>query len=103
MTRRTKCDANAIFGIFLFVSLLPRLFVTALAKFPKTLCAAVDGSCVGIGVTVLPLFDVVLASERATFETPYARAGQLPEAAAVLQLSGKVLQNAVSFMRHKNS
>lgn len=71
-------------------------FIESLASFPKTLCAAVHGHCVGLGVTVLPLFDVVLASETATFETPYARAGQLPEACSVLQMSPKVSQIAVS-------
>lgn len=71
-------------------------FIEALASFPKTLLAAVHGHCVGIGVTILPLFDVVLANSTATFETPFGRAGQIPEACSVLQLSRKVLQNAVS-------
>lgn len=71
-------------------------FIESLASFPKTLCAAVHGHCVGIGVTILPLFDVVLANQKTTFETPFARSGQLPEACSVLQMSTKVSQNAVS-------
>ena len=42
--------------------------------------AAVNGVAHGLGVTLLPLFDVVFASDKATFATDYANLGQIPEA-----------------------
>jgi enoyl-CoA hydratase/carnithine racemase len=50
-----------------------------LARFPKPLLAAVDGLCVGMAVTLLPFFDMVYASERATFHTPFVRLGLVLE------------------------
>jgi enoyl-CoA hydratase/carnithine racemase len=50
-----------------------------LARFPKPLIAAVDGLCVGMAVTLLPFFDMVYASERATFRTPFVRLGLVLE------------------------
>lgn len=50
-----------------------------LAKFPKPLIAVVDGLCVGMAVTTLPFFDMVYASERATFHTPFVRIGLVLE------------------------
>ena len=58
----------------------------ALATFPKPLIAGVHGPAMGLGVTILPLFDMVFASDKATFYTPYARLGQAPEGGAVLTL-----------------
>jgi enoyl-CoA hydratase/carnithine racemase len=51
----------------------------ALTAFKKPLLAAVDGLCVGMGVTTLPFFDMVYASERATFRTPFVRMGLVLE------------------------
>jgi chromodomain protein Y len=47
--------------------------VTALAAFPKLLVAAVNGAAVGLGVTMLPLFDIVYANDKAEFSTFYSR------------------------------
>ena len=63
-----------------------RDFLKCLAGFPKPLIAGVHGPTVGLGVTMLPLFDMVFASDKATFHTPYARLGQVPEGAATLTL-----------------
>ncbi|GAB0089626.1 hypothetical protein DMENIID0001_042020 [Sergentomyia squamirostris] len=71
-------------------------FIESLATFPKPLVAGVHGSVGDLGVTVLPLFDVVLSSEAATFYTNYAKIGQLPEANAVLNLSKRVSSKGVS-------
>lgn len=52
-----------------------KTFLKKLASFPKFLAAAVDGNVVGAGVTMLPLFDMVLASDRTTFSVPCAKLG----------------------------
>lgn len=66
----------------------------SLALFSKPLVAGVHGAAVGLGVTILPFFDMVFASDKATFYTPYAKIGQIPEGAAVLTLP-HMLGNAV--------
>lgn len=67
-----------------------------MATFPKPIVAAVQGAAVGLGTTLLPLCDLVLASEQATFHTPYARLGQVPEGAATLTLPSLLGYAAVS-------
>lgn len=47
--------------------------------FPKPVIAAVNGPGVGGGVTGPALCDVTLASDRATFSTPFKQLGVLPE------------------------
>jgi len=56
-----------------------REFLKSLALFSKPLVAGVHGAAVGLGVTMLPFFDMVFASDKATFYTPYAKLGQVPE------------------------
>ena len=56
----------------LLAAALERLLM-ALAAFPKLLVAAVNGAAVGLGVTMLPLFDIVWANDKAQFNTFYTR------------------------------
>lgn len=62
-------------------------FVRAALSFPKPLVAAVNGQAIGCGVAILPLCDVVYASDKATFYTPYTQLGQVPEAGLSCSLS----------------
>ncbi|XP_039078678.1 enoyl-CoA delta isomerase 2 [Hyaena hyaena] len=60
-------------------AILLRNFVGCFIDFPKPLIALVNGPAVGIPVTILGLFDIVYASDRATFHTPFSHLGQSPE------------------------
>ena len=60
------------------------VLLEALQSFDKPLVAAVNGAAVGIGFTMLPHCDIVLASEQARFRTPFAEMGVPPEAASSL-------------------
>lgn len=74
-------------------------FIKSLATFNKPIVAGVQGSAVGLGVTMLPLFDLVIASDKASFSTPYGKLGQIAEGAAVFTLS-HVLGSAVVIFLH---
>lgn len=54
----------------------------SLQAFDKPLVAAVNGAAVGIGFTLLPHCDLVLAADTARFRTPFAAMGVPPEAAS---------------------
>lgn len=54
-------------------------YVAAYVDHPKPLVALINGPAVGISVTVLGLFDLVYASDKAWFHTPFSALGQSPE------------------------
>lgn len=70
-------------------------FIKSLATFNKPIVAGVQGAAIGLGVTMLPLFDLVIASDKATFCTPYGKLGQIAEGAAVFTLS-HILGSAIT-------
>lgn len=67
--------------------------------FNKLLIAGVHGPAVGLGVMMLPYFDMVFASDKATFYTPYTKLGQIPEGAPALTMSHMLSNAAVSILK----
>lgn len=63
-----------------------RRFIAAIESFPKPIVAAVNGAAVGIGTTMLPYCDLVLASDDARFRLPFASLGVVPEAGSTFTL-----------------
>ena len=72
-------------------------------SFPKPLIAAVNGQAIGCGVAILPLCDIVYASDKATFYTPYTQLGQPPEAALTCTLAPVIGVALVSALTVLNS
>jgi enoyl-CoA hydratase/carnithine racemase len=56
-----------------------RRFMTSLASCPKIVMAAIHGSCVGVGTTMLLHCDYVFASNETTLATPFRALGIPPE------------------------
>lgn len=67
----------------------------SLAAFPKILVCGVQGLTSGIAVSMLPLFDLVIAEPTAAFSLPHAKIGSNPEGISILEFSGKVNTSAV--------
>ncbi len=53
-----------------------------LCRRSKPLIAAVNGACVGVGMTMILPFDVIIASERARFGMFFIKMGLIPELAS---------------------
>ncbi|XP_064797984.1 enoyl-CoA delta isomerase 2, mitochondrial [Oncorhynchus masou masou] len=79
LTNFTKIPEGGIEQMAKNAGELLREFVKAFIDFPKPLVAVVNGPAVGVSVTLLGLFEIVYATERATFHTPFSQLGQSPE------------------------
>ncbi|VEL13254.1 unnamed protein product [Protopolystoma xenopodis] len=64
-----------------------RTFLLHLVDFPKLLVVGVNGPALGLACAILPLADLIYASDTASFHLPYLRLGQIPEAGASYTLS----------------
>lgn len=79
LTKAAQDEAGPQVGLNKCKNIMIR-FVDSIINAEKLLIAAVNGPAVGIPVSTLPLFDYVLASDNATFTTPFTSLGQCPEA-----------------------
>jgi len=64
---------------------IERLILT-LVSFSKTLVAAVNGEAVGLGLAILPLCDIVYASDKASFRSYSTRLGHIAEGGLSISL-----------------
>lgn len=71
-------------------------FLRALGNNEKPLVAGVDGLAIGVGTTVLFHCDMVLASARSLFKTPFIDLGLVPEAGSSL-LGPRLMGHARAF------
>lgn len=62
-------------------------------KHSKILICGIHGDIVGLGVTILPLFDVIISSESTTFATTYGKYGCMPEGLSIVR-PGQFLHKA---------
>ncbi len=71
-------------------------FLMALANLDKPIVCAVDGLAIGVGTTALLHADLVYASDRSLFRTPFLDLGLVPEAASSL-LAPRLMGHPVAF------
>lgn len=73
-----------------------RNFLQTLVTFNKPLVAAIHGDVLGLGVTMLPLFEAVIAQDTSTYSTPYGIFGHLPEAMKLFTTSKNLKPKAIT-------
>ncbi|MFK8000105.1 MAG: enoyl-CoA hydratase/isomerase family protein [Polyangiales bacterium] len=70
----------------------------AIRAFPKPIFAAVQGVAVGMAVTMLPFFDGVYVSDRASFMLPFVRLGLVQEFGSSKALSALIGKSRMAEM-----
>lgn len=83
--------------MFVICVVFLRNYLKTLATYPKPLIGGVSGNLMNLGVVQLALFDVVIASDKTTFETPYAKMGQIPEGYCIWHNMNKIRGSFVSY------
>ncbi|XP_030621790.1 chromodomain Y-like protein 2 [Chanos chanos] len=81
-----------------------RDFVKAFIHFKKPIVVAINGPALGLGASILPLCDIVWASERAWFQTPCASLRLTPSGCSSYtfpQILGVALANEMLFCGRK--
>nr|XP_057944524.1 chromodomain Y-like protein 2 isoform X1 [Doryrhamphus excisus] len=81
-----------------------RDFVLAFIRFKKPIVVAINGPALGLGASILPLCDVVWASERAWFQTPCAALHLTPcgcSSYTFPQILGVAMANEMLFCSRK--
>ncbi|KAK6630755.1 hypothetical protein RUM44_002924 [Polyplax serrata] len=78
-------------------------FCTCLSDFKKPVIAGVHAAAIGLGVTLLPYCDLVVASDKASFYTPYVKLGQASEGGATYTFPriSRQLVSELLFQSHK--
>lgn len=71
-------------------------FLLTLASLDKPLVCGVDGLAIGVGTTLLLHADLVFASDRSLFRTPFLDLGLVPEAASSL-LAPRLMGHPLAF------
>lgn len=71
-------------------------YLKTLASLDKPIVCGVDGLAVGVGTTTLLHADLVFASDRSVFRTPFVDLGLVPEAASSL-LAPRLMGHAIAF------
>ncbi|XP_033896313.3 chromodomain Y-like protein 2 [Acipenser ruthenus] len=81
-----------------------RDFVKAFIQFKKPIVVAINGPALGLGASILPLCDIVWASEKAWFQTPCATIRLTPAGCSSYtfpQILGVALANEMLFCGRK--
>ncbi|XP_048860965.1 chromodomain Y-like protein 2 isoform X2 [Brienomyrus brachyistius] len=81
-----------------------RDFVRAFLHFKKPIVVAINGPALGLGASILPLCDIVWASEKAWFQTPCASTRLTPTGCSSYtfpQILGVALANEMLFCGRK--
>lgn len=80
--------------------------VQAFIRFPKLFVALVNGPAIGISATVIALCDIIYASEKAYFYTPFTRLGLCAEGCSSVtfpRILGTSKANEMLMLNHQMS